>query len=117
MDQGVQLVRDLAQAIPGFDELLELHMDNERGEILDHVFFWTVTQETVSSFLGGEETDWRLTLRFLEEQHARNVHDVTVVITTSFLLNLPWPGRPGYGLVDHLGPTMRARFAAVRPSG
>jgi hypothetical protein len=116
MDLGVQLVRDLAAAVPGFADMVDAHEFNY-DEVLPHLFFWDATQETVASFLGGNETDWRLTLPFLEDQHQRDVYEVNVVITTSFLLYLPWPGRPGYGLVDHLGRTMRAKFAAVRPAG
>jgi hypothetical protein len=56
-------------------------------------------------------------LRFLEEQLQLGVPDVTEVIVTSFLFNLPWPDQPGYGLVDHLGPVMSTQFALIRPPG
>ncbi|WP_343241999.1 hypothetical protein [Streptomyces sp. SID13666] len=102
--------------MPGFEDLFEAHLYNLEG-VLPHLFFWEVVQETVASFLGGDETDWRVTLRFLEEQHRLDVLEVVQVITTSFLYSLPWPDQPGYGLVDHLGPTMSVRFAAIRPSG
>ncbi|MFF0766120.1 hypothetical protein ACFYWH_39930 [Streptomyces sp. NPDC003737] len=109
-------MRDLVAAAPGFEDLFDAHVFNEDG-VLPHVFFWDVVQETVASFLGGDETDWRVTLRFLEEQLQLDVPEVTQVVTSSFLFNLPWPDQPGYGLVDHLGPAMGARFAAIRPSG
>ncbi|MFJ4851469.1 MULTISPECIES: hypothetical protein [unclassified Streptomyces] len=116
MGRDVQLVRDLVAASPGFEDLFDAHVVNEDG-VLPHVFFWDVVQETVASFLGGEETDWRVTLRFLEEQLRLDAPEVTQVIVTSFLFSLPWPDQPGYGLVNHLGLTMSARFAAIRPSG
>ncbi|MEU3619019.1 hypothetical protein ABZ725_42875 [Streptomyces sp. NPDC006872] len=116
MERDVQLVRDLVVAEPGFEGAFDAHVFNEDG-VLPHVFFWDVVQETVASFLGGDKTDWRLTLRFLEEQFRLDVPEVAQVVTTSFLFNLPWPDQPGHSLVDHLGPTMSARFAAIRPSG
>ncbi|MET7365651.1 hypothetical protein ABZS61_07435 [Streptomyces sp. NPDC005566] len=116
MERDVQLVRDLVAAVPGFEDLFEAHVFNEDG-VLPHLFFWDVVQETVASFLEGDETDWRVTLRFLEEQLRLDVSDVARVITTSFLFSLPWPGQPGYCLVEHLGPAMGARFAAIRPAG
>ncbi|MFF2367937.1 hypothetical protein ACFVU0_35220 [Streptomyces sp. NPDC058122] len=116
MERDVQLVRDLVAVAPGFEDLFDAHVFNEDA-VLPHVFFWDVVQETVASFLGGSGTDWRVTLRFLEEQLRLDVPEVGQVVTTSFLFNLPWPDQPGYGLVDHLGPALSARFAAIRPSG
>ncbi|MFD5929997.1 MULTISPECIES: hypothetical protein [unclassified Streptomyces] len=116
VERDVQLVRDLVAAVPGFEDLFDAHVFNEDG-VLPHVFFWEVVQETVASFLGGDETDWRVTVRFLEEQLRLDVPEVARVITTSFLFSLPWPDQPGYGLVDHLGPALSTRFAAIRPAG
>jgi hypothetical protein len=116
MEWDVQLVRDLVAAAPGFEGLFDAHVFNE-DRVLPHVFSWDVVQETVASFLGGDETDWRVTLQFLEKQLLLDVPEVAQVVTTSFLFNLPWPDQPGHSLVDHLGPAMSARFAAIRPSG
>lgn len=116
VERDVQLVKDLVAEVPGYEDLYDAHVFNEGG-VLSHLFFWEVVQETVSSFLGSDhETDWRGTLRFLEEQLRLDVSEVNQVIA-SFLFYLPWPHQPGYGLVDHLGPSMRAKFAAIRPSG
>ncbi|MEU8953529.1 hypothetical protein AB0C93_04410 [Streptomyces sp. NPDC048518] len=116
VERDVQLVRDLVAAVPGFEELFDAHVFNEDG-VLPHVFFWDVVEETVASFLGRGETDWRDTLRFLEDELRLDAPQVNEVVVTSFLLGLPWPDQPGYGLVDHLGRAMKARFAAIRPSG
>ncbi|MYX37481.1 MULTISPECIES: hypothetical protein [unclassified Streptomyces] len=116
MDQDVQLVQDFVAGVPGFEDLYDAHVFNEDG-ILPIVFFWDVAHETVTSFLGGDaESDWRATLRFLEDQLQRDIPEVTETIAW-FLYYLPWPDQPGYGLVGHLGPTMSAKFAVVRPSG
>ncbi|MFD4137111.1 hypothetical protein [Streptomyces goshikiensis] len=86
-------MRDLVAVAPGFEDLFDAHVFNEDG-VLPHVFFWDVVQETVASFLGGSGTDWRVTLRFLEEQPGRDVPEVGQVVTTSFRY-LPWPDQPG----------------------
>ncbi|MFG3149138.1 IS5 family transposase [Streptomyces sp. NPDC048243] len=57
----------MVKVAPGFKDLFEAHVFNQDG-VLPHVFFWNVVQETVESFLGGDATDWQVTLRFLEEQ-------------------------------------------------
>ncbi len=118
MKRDVQLVYDLVAAVPGFEELFECHVFNQDG-VLPYVFFMLdVVPETVASFLGEEaDADWRATLRFLEEQFRLDVPEVTSAIVTAFLLHLPGPHQPGYGLVDHLGPALSARFALIRPSG
>lgn len=116
MDQDIRLVQDFVAGVPGFEDLYDAHVFNEDG-VLPIVFFWDVVRETVASFLGGDTgSDWCATLRFLEDQLQRDVPEVTRTIG-SFLYHLPWPDQPGYGLVDHLGPAMGAKFAGMRPSG
>lgn len=114
----VQLVKDLVAEIPAFEDLYETHVFNQDG-VLPHVFFWDVTQETVQSYLGldADAPDWRRTLRFLEEQSARNVPGIDEVVVTSFLEYLPFPGKPGHEIVGELGPVLAAEFAKVRPAG
>ncbi|WLQ50653.1 hypothetical protein P8A21_25645 [Streptomyces poriferorum] len=114
----VQLVKDLVAQIPAFEDLYETHVFNQDG-VLPHVFFWDVTQETVQSYLGldADAPDWRRTLRFLEEQSARDVPGIDEVVVTSFLEYLPFPGKPGHEIVGELGPVMAAKFAKVRPAG
>ncbi|MEU9951493.1 hypothetical protein [Streptomyces sp. NPDC047939] len=114
----VQLVKDLVAEIPAFEDLYETHVFNQDG-VLPHVFFWDVTQETVQSYLGldADAPDWRRTLRFLEEQSARDVPGIDEVVVTSFLEYLPFPGKPGHEIVSELGPVMAAKFAKVRPAG
>lgn len=124
MTPDVRLVKDLVAAIPAFEDLYATHVFNQGG-VLPHVFFWDVTQETVHAYLALDADadadapgpDWRRTLRFLEEQCARGVPGIDEVVVTSFLEYLPFPGKPGHGIVGELGPVMAAKFARVRPAG
>lgn len=143
---GVRLVTDLVERVPGFRDLYEAHVFNE-DTVLPHVFFWDVTRETVRSYLGAEahahahaytEADgdrdadgdgdgdgdgaagapeWRRTLGFLEEQFTRGIAGIDEVVVTSFLGYLPFPGSPGHGLTQELGPALAAGLTRIRPAG
>ncbi|MET9625652.1 MULTISPECIES: hypothetical protein [unclassified Streptomyces] len=115
---SVQLVSDLVTRIPEFRDAYESHLFNQ-GDVLPHVFFWDVVQDTVRSFLGEDPgaADWRRTLAFLEEQSMRGVLGIDEVIVTSFLNDLPYPHEPGHGIVEQLGPVMAAKFVRIRPGG
>ncbi|MFG2596844.1 hypothetical protein [Streptomyces sp. NPDC048462] len=130
--EGVRLVTDLVERVPGFRDPYEAHVFNE-DTVLPHVFFWDVTRETVRSYLGAEADvdgdrdadgdgavgapDWRRTLGFLEEQFTRGIAGIDEVVVTSFLGYLPFPGSPGHGLTKELGPALAAGFARIRPAG
>lgn len=122
MARAEQLARDIAARIPEFEELLSDHIENEHG-VLPHMFFWDVYQETMRSFLEGDDDaasdlpDWREVLRFLEEQSSLGVLEIDKVIVTSFLEYLPFPGEPGHDMIEHLGPVMAEKFARIRPTG
>ncbi|WP_435059360.1 hypothetical protein [Streptomyces sp. bgisy060] len=115
---SVQLVSDLITRIPEFRGAYETHVFRQ-GDVLPHVFFWDVVQDTVRSFLGEAPgaADWRRTLAFLEEQSARGVFDIDEVIVTSFLGDLPSPHEPGHAIIHQLGPVMAAKFVRIRPLG
>ncbi|MER5485963.1 hypothetical protein ABT024_22500 [Streptomyces sp. NPDC002812] len=114
---GVQLVEDLVAQVPGFEDAYESHVCNE-NTVLPHVFFWDVVQDTVRSYLAEGDvdgSDWRRVLAFLEEKTLRRVPGAIEVIVTSFLYDLPYQGEPGYGIEEHLGPTMKERYLQLRP--
>jgi hypothetical protein len=113
----VALVRELAAAVPAFDDLLDLHEFNNGG-VLPHVFFWDMTQEVLESYREdrGPEALWRQTIVFLENRLGRS-QAADTVIGTSFLYSLPWKDKPGYEIVEELGPKLRRMFAEVRPGG
>ena len=118
MSAKVQLVKDLVAMHPALEDEYECHVFNE-GEVLAYVFFWDVVQEVVAACLAQESEglDWQSVLDFLETQLVREVPSVRSVICTSFLLNLPHPGKPGHEIVDSLGPAMARKFQELRPLG
>ncbi|MCZ4099792.1 hypothetical protein [Streptomyces sp. H39-C1] len=118
MTRAVQLVRELVARIPEFEDLYVSHEFNNEG-VLPHLFFWEVVGETIDSYLGKDSglPDWRKTLLFLEDQSSLGISEVNEIIVTSFLDKLPFPGSPGCGIVEHLGPVMAGKFARIRPAG
>ncbi|MHA5049545.1 hypothetical protein [Streptomyces sp. SD15] len=56
-------------------------------------------------------------MEFLERQLGHGIPDVTEVIVTSFLCQLPYKHEPGHGVVEHLGPLLSAKYRELRPSG
>jgi hypothetical protein len=119
MRDDIRFLEELVAAVPEFGELYEIHVENN-GEPLPHVFFGLdVTPAVVDSYLGKdpEAPDWRATLEFLERQLGRGIPDVTEVIVTSFLDQLPYKQEPGYGVVEHLGPLLSAKYRELRPWG
>jgi hypothetical protein len=118
MARDVQLVADFIAAVPGFEDIYTSHLDDNEV-VLPHVIFWDITQEIVASFL-REDSDpptWRDALEFLEERFTLNVPEMNKVIVTSFLGLLPYPGQPGYDIINRLGPTLKRRFDLIRPRG
>jgi hypothetical protein len=103
--------------LPGFEGAYLAHLENEEGSF-PHLFFAIdVVPATVNSFLNvpGEDSDWRLTLSYLEDKFAQHILEVEKVIVTSFLYQLPYEGEPGADIVYSLGPQMKVRLAELRP--
>ena len=119
-EESKKLVTDLVAGFPWFAEAYDCHVDIDGP--LPHLFFWDITRAVVAAFLsdlsgGSHGLDWEGVLGFLEEQSQREVYEVDVVVNTSFLCFLPYPGQPGHALVEHLGPVMAKRFKRIRPDG
>ncbi len=117
VSDDVALVQELVAAVPELEELYEVHVFNQHGT-LPHIFFWDMTQDVLASYQEDDGPDalWRQTLAFLERRFGGS-READAVIGTSFLYSLPWPGQPGYGIVEELGPTLRRVFSEVRPGG
>jgi hypothetical protein len=70
-----------------------------------------------SSADGDAALDWRAVLGFFEETYPVAPLPVKELIVTRFLMDLPWPREPGYGLTVWLGPVLAWKFVQVRPGG
>jgi hypothetical protein len=120
-EQTIEFVQRLVEAFPALEEDYEIHVFNNAGETLPYVFVsMELMDAVVGAFTGEEEyreLDWAAVLDYLDKQLAEADREVREVIVTSFVLDLPFPGQPGYGLVDHLGPHLAQSFAANRPAG
>jgi hypothetical protein len=117
VDESVELVENLVARFPVLRGNYDAHLFNE-GTILPHVFFWDLTQEVVQVFILGDDAtlDWRGVLDYLEEQVKSGNKDIFEVIVTSFLWYMPYPGKPGHGLVQELGPELSRRLLEQRPN-
>jgi hypothetical protein len=126
VSDAADFLERLVQRFPQLGEDLEVHVENNGGA-LPHVFFGLdVTPAVVEAYRcdtegreAGEyaELDWRGLLGFFEEVYPAAPLPVKEVIVTSFLMDLPWPHEPGYGLVGCLGPVLAWKFVQVRPGG
>jgi hypothetical protein len=113
-----EFTEQFSRDLPGFEGAYLAHLENEDGSF-PHLFFAIdVVPATVNSFLNvpGEDSDWRLTLSYLEDKFAQHIPEINTVIVTSFLYQLPYEGQPGADIVYSLGPQMKVRLAEMRPS-
>ena len=119
-EKTIEFTRRLVEAFPALEEDYEIHVENNAIP-LPHVFFADATRAVVAAYAGTDpdyaELDWRGFLDFLDSRYPGAQAGVKEVIVTSFLLQLPWPAQPGYGIVDHLGPALVQKFREVRPGG
>jgi len=99
-------------------EIYEAHLENNHG-LLSHILMGELLSELEDSHRGvaGADLDVTAFLRSLERHYRPEIPDERGVVVTSFLLDLPWPGQPGYDIVDRLGERLRAEFDRVRPHG
>jgi hypothetical protein len=109
------LVDELVRRIPELREVYADHLQ-DNGEILPHVLFWDFTQAIVSGYQGerSDSLDWNASLDFLEAAFDTVDEYSRGVISASFLSSLPYPGEPGAGIVEHLGPTLSRELTIAR---
>lgn len=116
MSGDQQLIEGMLERFPELRDLCEVHIENN-GTVLPHVLFWDVTQEFLRCYLGEESDlqDWCAFIEFLEEEYSRDDKLAREVIVTSFLDSLPFPGQPGYGIAEYLGPQLAEIYGRLRP--
>src|SRR6266567_3704699 len=112
MDSVSEFFTALAAGDAYVAELYECHLENNHG-LLSHVFMGELLQALEDSHLGLDEADLDVVefLRSLEVNFNPDDLVVLQVVVTSFLLDLPHPPRPGYAptrpgydLINMLGP-------------
>ena len=121
-EKTVEFVQRLVKAFPALEEDYEIHVANNGGETLAHLFaFMELMDALVGAYLGREEyrgLDWAAVLAYLDRVYVDDEDsEVRNVIAVSFVEDLPNRDEPGYGIVGHLGPNLARLFAALRPGG
>lgn len=116
---GLPLVLRLVDAFPQICPLWAEHLEDQEGEPLPHVFFGDLVRWTTEAYLAAPDAPpqatWRRFLDRLEQEYLAGDEGAFNVIYVSFLEMLPYPDEEGAGLVDHLGPALRAGLAETRP--
>jgi hypothetical protein len=71
-ENAVQFIRHLVEAFPALEEDLEIHVENNAGETLSHLFeYMELMDAVVGAYLGHEEyreLDWVAVLAYLDRQ-------------------------------------------------
>ncbi|HEV2636323.1 MAG TPA: hypothetical protein VGX23_14320 [Actinocrinis sp.] len=111
----------LVAVFPQLAEDYEIHVENE-GQVLAHVFLSIdVVPAALAAYSGQDgdyqDLDWRALLTYLDDTFPTADPYLQKAIVTSFLMDLPWPTEPGYGIIEHLGPVLAAKFHEARPAG
>lgn len=107
-----RLVARVPELRPGYDEHVA-----DYDFILPHVYFGDVTRWTVADYEADSDREsggWRDVVAFLEEEYDHSDDDAQAVIDQSFVENLPHPGEPGDGIVQRLGPKLKAIYDEQR---
>lgn len=118
-EQAISFVRSMVVRFPGLSALLEAHVEDNRGELLPHVFFGDVTRYVLSLVLaaidGGlpPRRELRDILDYLEEAYAGGDAELQELISVSFLENLPRPGEPGAEIRKMVGPNLGRQLHVI----
>ncbi|MEV6343288.1 hypothetical protein [Actinoplanes sp. NPDC051851] len=113
-DSSQAFVRRLVTDFPGLRPLYDEHIaDND--ELLDHMFFYVVTQWVVEGFQAGRDQEWLRLLDYLDAGLREGDADVQELIGVSFVENLPLPNEPGADIAGHLPTELRAELGRQRP--
>jgi hypothetical protein len=101
-----RLVARMPELRPSYEERVA-----DYDFVLPHVYFGDVTRWTVADYEADgdrESGSWRDVVGFLEEEYDHSDYDAQAVIEQSFTENLPHPGQSADGIVQGLGPRLRA---------
>ncbi|WP_237742795.1 DUF7674 family protein [Actinopolymorpha alba] len=102
-------VQRLVRAVPALEPDLREHVEFY-DELLPHLFLGEVSSKLVEWFQSGDPDELaqvRASVVALEAAYGSN-YEVDELIGASFVENMPGPGEPGDGIVQHFGPKLRA---------
>jgi hypothetical protein len=115
--EDAALVERMVTAVPALAPLAQENTFGDHGDVLVHIFLGDVVAREVENFEAGERDEVLAVLDLVEREFAgtdepqRNADEA---IAVSFVENLPYPGEPGAGIVDLLGPKLRAELGRQR---
>lgn len=106
---AVAFVGALAHRFPALLGVFEEHLEEQRGEVLPHVFMADVTRWLVGRFIKAGDSDALLgdILGFMENAFGSDEEQVQELLAVSFLENLPRFGESGFEIRSILGPALK----------
>jgi hypothetical protein len=105
------LVVRMISAVPALEPLARDNTFGDHEDVLVHDFLADVVRQEVDNVLAGHLDEVSAVLDLLEREWGG---DVDEPIAVSFVEHLPYPHEPGAGLVDMLGPNLRAEHDRQR---
>jgi len=107
----VELVRRLIEAVPALEPLAREEGYGHEG-VLVHPFLSEVARREAESVETGRFDEPRTVLDLLEAEFGTGGVDGSIAV--GFVEMLPYPGEPGAGIADLLGPKLRAELVRQR---
>jgi len=108
-------IDELVRAVPDLRPVWRAHVE-DWDEVLTHIFLADV-RRTAQRWFDSQREDDRAALAALLDHLDESVDtdpQVRELVATGFVEDLPYPGEPGDGIVDLLGPKLRAEYARQR---
>ena len=112
----VAFVGSLAYQFPALRPLLQVHLDDQDGEILPHLFMADLERWAEAQIQARDEASHLLleqVLAFLEMAYSTQGAEVEELIAVSFLEHLPRPGEPGAELRTLVGPNLAEQLERI----
>ena len=112
----VAFVGALVYRFPVLRPLLQEHLDDQKGEVLPHLFIADVERWVETGVKSGDRTrreQVRALLDFLETAYSQGDADVEELISVSFLEHLPRPEETGSEIRSMVGPVLAEQLRVI----
>jgi hypothetical protein len=110
--ENQSFVHRMVQSVPALDPLARENTLGEHGDVMVHEFLAGLVRREIAQARDGQWDEARTVLDLLEREWDG---DIGEAIAVSFVENLPLPEDPAAGLVDLLGPHLRAEYDRQHP--